>query len=141
MNYKTFSTITFFGTLCGRSFSPLRFSPFFFRKSPNFFFPCYSLQCNKFFLFFFLSQGCSTFSLQEFCLPRVTARFLLTFNFLLIICCQTRSKNDSCVTTIGWEIFMFMLWHKRMQALNLKESRRLCSNCIWPQWVMCCMQR
>ena len=87
---------------------------------------------------FFPSQGC-IFSLWNFCLTRVTARFLLIFKYHLTTSCQTKKqmkscgKNNSC-STKGWKLFGLscdakdckhcILAFKIYKSL-VKESRRL----------------
>ena len=136
----------------GCSFSPFKF--FFqllFGKNPDSFFSCYSFCCNKIFHFSFCLK------LLVFFLCRILSQNrLLSNNFLSNKRTNgNRRKNCSCVT-IGWEVFLPKLWRKRMQTLyfsievitfpfilnkySVKESRRLYTNCIWPQWTMCCMQ-
>ena len=75
----------------------------------NSFFSCHSFCCNKMFVFF-LSVSRLYFSLYDFCLAGVTARFLLIFKYILITYYQTNKqmktggKNNSCVT-IEWKVF------------------------------------
>ena len=111
-------TIILFGTLRGRSPSPLRFFP------KTCFGKIHSILVTHFVVMnfsFFHSHGCSIFSLMDFNLPRVTGRFQFTFKFIWITCCQvkkqmkTGEKNNPCVR---WEIFLSKQWRKRMQTLH-----------------------
>ena len=78
-----------------------------FHKSRNslFFYPFYSFCFHKIFCFFSFRLKAVFFSLQDFCLARVPARFLLIFKYPLITCCQTNKqiktggKNNLCVAT------------------------------------------
>ena len=148
-------SIISFGMLCGRSSSPLRFFSNF---------ACCSFRCNTIFLFFLSSWSCNIFPLHDFCLRRVVAWFLLDFKFLLIsfslTCCQTNKKMETIEKIIhallyGEKLFYssfdakdanIVLLHRSHHILfhiiqnSVNESRRLCHNCIWPQWTMCCMQ-
>ena len=80
--------------------TPKSFSDSYF----NSLFSCYPFCCNKMFSVSFLSLSRLYFSLQDFCLARVTARFLLIFKGCCQTYCQTNKqikaggKNNSCVT-------------------------------------------
>ena len=130
--------------------TPKKFSDFFF----NSFFSRYSFCCNKMFSVSFLSASRLHSSLQDFCLARLTARFLLIFKYLLINYCQTNKqmktdgKNNSRVT-IEWKVFWLSCEAKdckhctfsfKIYKTSVKESRRLRTKCDWPQWAMCCRQ-
>ena len=121
----------------------------------NSFFSCYSFCCNKMFSVSFLSVSKLYFSLQDFCLTCLTARFLLIFDYLLITCCQTNKQMKSSGTNNSsaakeWKVFCSGCYSKEFKHYTFplkiykssvkKSRRRLCINCDWPRWAMCCRQ-
>ena len=98
-------TIILFGTLRGRSPSPLRFFP------KTCFGKIHSILVTHFVVMnfsFFHSHGCSIFSLMDFNLPRVTGRFQFTFKFIWITCCQVKKQvetGEKIVHALGEKYF------------------------------------
>ena len=130
--------------------TPKSFSDSYF----NSLFSCFPFCCNKMFSVSFLSLSRLYFSLQDFCLARVTARFLLIFKGCCQTYCQTNKqikaggKNNSCVT-IEWKVFCLSCDSKdckhytspfKTYKSSVKESRRLRNKCDWLQWTMYCRQ-
>ena len=121
----------------------------FFNSYFNSFFSCYSFCCNKMFSVSFLSvPRLHYFSLQDFCLAGVTARFLLIFKYLLIKRCQPNKQMKT-----GGKIIHVLQYRGcdakdckhytfpfKIYKSSVKESRRLRTKCDWPQWAICCRQ-